>query len=376
MSPTPSRANNRAELDSLISSLVDRPGRDESPIKRGDSRPTSIISLSQQSTQEGGSESPLRPGTALSSPAPPFAPPQTLTFAPLTTVYDLPASPKRDVITYSKGVQTSDDWSPDQRKTVDQSASEDEAPLSPSRTRKRLSRRERERDEELRQNIRKEIEEELEALKLSEDKADHEGKENFPARTLTEEELNAVTASDEFADFIERSTKVIERSLEEQYDILADYALRGMDGLEDDDDEDGTTRTKKGRRVKELHRFQDERWTKGRMISDLDFSVKVCCRLSANAPQYANYDSTPSFYYLLIPSPPPQRKAHEVLLSSGTLICQLAPNMSSQPQATFSPLASLHTILVSSLEAHILDRSASGIFVKDHTTVLPCKEHL
>lgn len=232
-----------------------------------------MVSAGQQSTQEG-IESPIRPSTGLSSPAPVSAP-QNLTFAPLTTVYDLPASPKRDVITYSKGVQTSADWSPDNRKTVDQSGSEDEGPLSPSRTRKRLSRRERERDEELRQNIRREIEEELEALKLSEQPVLNAGQDNFPARALSNDELNAVTASDDFLDFIERSSKVIERALDEEYDVLADYAHRGMDGLDDDDDEDGPTRNKKGRRIRELHRFQDERWTRGRMISDLDFSVKV-----------------------------------------------------------------------------------------------------
>lgn len=278
MSPTPSRANNRAELDSLISSLVDRPANgNASP----GSRPTSIISLSQQSLTgltEAGAESPARPSTGNLSPTPAPAaaqPPQTLTFAPLTTVYDLPASPKKDVITYSKGVQTSDDWSPNKQKPVDQPVSDEEDLFNSPRRRKRLSRRERDRDEDLRQNIRKEIEQELEALRLSEQVADTDGKENFPARTLTNDELNAVTASDDFLDFIDRSTKVIERALDEEYDVLADYAMRGMVGLDDDDDEDGTTRTKKGRRIRQIHQFQDPRLTKGRMISDLDYSVKV-----------------------------------------------------------------------------------------------------
>ena len=172
-------------------------------------------------------------------------------------------------------MQTSDDWSPEKRRVVDQTASDDEGPLSPSRTRKRLSRRERERDEDIRQRLRKEVEEELAALSLENQHVKSEGKENFPARPLTHDELNAVTASDDFLDFVERSTKVIERALDEEYDVLADYALRGMDGLDDEDGEDGTTRTKKGRRIRETHQFQDERWTKGRMISDLDFSVKV-----------------------------------------------------------------------------------------------------
>lgn len=252
---------------------MDRPGRDDSPARRA-SRPNSFVSTGQQSTQLSDG-SPSRPTSGILSPTVSSAP-QTLTFAPLTTVYDLPASPKRDVITYSKGVQTSDDWPTPQRVPADQSGSEDEAELTPSRTRKRLSRRERERDEELRQNIRKEIEEELEALKLNEQAVKLDGKENFPARALTHEELNAVTASDDFLDFVDRSTKVIERALDEEYDVLADYALRGMETLDDEDDEDGAPRSKRGRRLREIHQFQDHRWTKGRMISDLDFSVKVC----------------------------------------------------------------------------------------------------
>lgn len=284
-----------------------------------------------------GAESPARPSTGTLSPAPvTVSAPQNLTFAPLTTVYDLPSSPKRDVITYSKGVQTSDDWLPDQRKPQDHSADEDEDPLTPSRTRKRLSRRERERDEELRQNIRKEIEDELQALKLSEEAIKPEGKENFPARALTHDELNAVTASDDFLDFIERSSKVIERALDEEYDVLADYALRGMDGLEDEDDEDGTTRTKKGRRIREVHQFQDDRWTKGRMISDLDFSVKVCHTLSLTmqtAP--ANLCSTLNFSCPLTPSLQLQHRAREVLLLSGIHICRLVLSMSLPPRAIF-----------------------------------------
>lgn len=224
-----------------------------------------------------GPESPLRPSTGTLSPNPNQTnPPQNLTFAALTTIYDLPNSPKPDIITYSKGVQTSDDWFENKRTYQDQPVDDLEDPQASPRTRKRLSRRERDRDEELRQNIRKEIEAELDALRISEQAAKPDGKENFPARPLTNDELNAVTASDDFLDFIDRSSKVIERALDEEYDVLADYALRGMDGLDDDeDDEGGLPRSKKARRIRQIYQFQDDRWTKGRMISDLDYSQKV-----------------------------------------------------------------------------------------------------
>lgn len=205
---------------------------------------------------------------------------QTLSIGPLTTVYETLSSPKPEILTYSKGVQTSEPWSPPKQWSHGSDSEADESPtrVKTPRAAKRLSRRERERDEELRQNLRKEIEEELKALQqLGPDTTTVASlsQQNFPARTLTNEELNAVTSSEDFLDFVERSSKVIERALEQEYDILADYALGGMNGLDDEDDRFGATGTKKGRRIKEVAQFWDERWSKKRMISDLGFSPKV-----------------------------------------------------------------------------------------------------
>ena len=223
--------------------------------------------------------SPAR-GDTQSPASSPQVPSQHLSFAPFKTVYDAPAEVKPEYITYSKGVQTQD-LGTDTGDGRDGSGDESEG--SPTRLRKRLSRRERERDEELRQNLRKEIEEELKALQLDEEAVKKEGKENFPARTLTHDELNAVQGSDDFLEFVERSSKVIERALEEEYDVLADYAVRGISTLDEDEDEQGMSKGRKGRRIREVQQFQDERWTKRRMLSDLDYSSKVSEGLIENA---------------------------------------------------------------------------------------------
>lgn len=181
----------------------------------------------------------------------------------MTTVYEIPVEPKPEVINYSKGVQTSEPWSPQRDES-----SGDEAGLGRSSSRKR--KRQSQRDEELRQQLRQEIEDELKALKLDEDIAKPE-KERFPSRSLNPEELNVVTSSNDFLDFVERSSKVIERALDEEYDVLADYALRGA--LDQDEDDDYVGR--KGRRIREVCQFEDERLTKRRMVSDIDFSSKV-----------------------------------------------------------------------------------------------------
>jgi dynein intermediate chain len=47
---------------------------------------------------------------------------------------------------------------------------------------------------------------------------------------LSEEEKNSILTSDEFVDFVDYSTKVVERALNEKYDFMKDYTL-----LQDED---------------------------------------------------------------------------------------------------------------------------------------------
>ncbi len=209
---------------------------------------------------------------------------QTLSTAPVETNFESsPAStiPKTTVETYHKGVQTSEPWPPQQRRSSSDELSDTEQNQSPSQGHsprvKRSSRREREREEELRQNLRHEIEEELKAARdLSNDGLLPTGPSKFPARGLTDEEVNAVTASDDFLEFVERSSKVIEKALDQDYDVLVDYALDGAIGVDEDEDEGyESSKGKKGRRMKQIAQFYDERWSKKRMISDMNFSPKV-----------------------------------------------------------------------------------------------------
>ncbi|KAF1996289.1 WD40 repeat-like protein [Amniculicola lignicola CBS 123094] len=279
IAPTPDRAGQKRDIEAIIQGIIgdSRPGSTApgSPAQRAD-RPTSVISAGQLSSDnEGPAISSFHPMVDSSM--------QTLSIAPLSTVYEFDAAPpkEKEVITYSKGVQTSTDWSPPKSRGVgvgDSGSERDESPTRSPRASKRLSRRQKERDEEIRANLRKEIEEELKT-------AQHAGpengtgpagsKENFPFKTLTNEELTAVESSEDFVGFIERSTKVLERALDQQleYDILADYALGGA-AVDEEDEGYGSSGGKKGRRIKEIAQFWDERWSKKRMISDLGFSTK------------------------------------------------------------------------------------------------------
>lgn len=212
---------------------------------------------------------------------------QPLSTAPLSTVYEFAPAPLKDVLTYSVGVQTSEPWSaPGQEQSTDDVAdwNAEQSPTKSRSTRnsKRLSRRERENEEELRANIRREIEEELKALRspvndgqLDLSSSAVNGRQNFPARALTDEELKAVTSSNDFVDFVDRSTKVIERALDTEYDFLVDYAQRSLAGAEEDEDDRNGIGRKGKSRLKEIAQFWDERWSKRRMITSIGYSPKV-----------------------------------------------------------------------------------------------------
>ncbi|KZF23900.1 cytoplasmic dynein-like protein 1 intermediate chain 2 [Xylona heveae TC161] len=272
--PSPSRADHRRELEDLITSLVgeSRPGSvaqkdgDATPASTTKaSRPNSVLSASQVSVENVGT-----PNHAA----------QNLSTAPLCTIFDFTPAPVQEITTYSKAVQTIEPWKPqykDQEDFTSEEEDESNTPAHPSRSSKRVSRREREKDEELRQSLRKEIEEELRALNDEATKSgagmdQKEPLESYPAATLSGEELAALTSTDEYVDFIERSTKIAEKAVDE-YDVLADYTLGGLYDIDDGDAYEGT-HGKRGGKLRELYRFWDDRWSKKRMVTDLNFSPK------------------------------------------------------------------------------------------------------
>ncbi|KAK3309647.1 WD40-repeat-containing domain protein [Chaetomium strumarium] len=273
ISPTPSRADNRREIESLIDSLV----RESRPVSvstganspgRFGSRPNSVLSAGELSN-ENNSEAAIPANGQAATPQP-----LNLSTISSKTIYECPPSPVKEVFSYSKGVQTTETWITPRHSRAFSESEIDEPPVTASPS-KRLSRRERDREEELRENLRKEIEEELRAAKelVTDGVLKPSAAANFPVRTLTAEELRAVTQSDDFMDFIDRSTKVIEKALDQEYDILTDYTLQVHD-IDEDDEQSGNTGGKGRRKVKEIAQFYDERWSKKRMVSAIDFSPK------------------------------------------------------------------------------------------------------
>ena len=333
----PSHSGNRHELDDLIARLVDRPASAslsqgaDGQSRRG-SRPTSVLSASQLSGENADAyTSPSRPQSQSIAVQTMGEEPYTYTSteAPPPPELEPASKPKPEVVTYSKAVQT--DGLDVQAETPEGSvASDSEDAPGTTRSSKRFSRREKERDEEILQKLRKEIEEELRAANHEDDNDNStaQAKLRYPLRTLDDDELKAVTSSDDFLDFVERSSKVIERALDEDYDVLADYELGGTDGNLQEDEESG----KKRRGMQEVAHFWDERWSKNRIISDLSFSPKVSGLVQFISLFHANTHLSSLNYcwhHTL--------KIHQHLMNlmawsrSGTSICNLVRNMCSTP---------------------------------------------
>jgi dynein intermediate chain len=250
------KAESKEDLDDLITSLI---GNDKRPRA---SVSTSTLSVNDATTSLRVSTPAAGSGIEHSSTEAPPKTRQILSYAPLTTVYEIASeAAKRETVTYSKGVQTSEVWTD----SLQREEFEDEDQLS------RLGRQRRE--DELRDQLRKEIEQENAAEREAQLEREAQAAVKAPrgAKLLDTEEANELTSSNDFKDFLERSSKVAERALEEDYDVLADY--RAMRSVETDDQSQGQGRN--GRGIREVAQFYDERWSKKRMVTDLDFSPKV-----------------------------------------------------------------------------------------------------
>ncbi|KAI9199746.1 WD40-repeat-containing domain protein [Polychytrium aggregatum] len=83
-------------------------------------------------------------------------------------------------------------------------------------------------------------------------------------RDLTEEERRAIISSEQFMEFFDQSSKVIERALNEKYDYLIDYSITNEGEVHDD----------ANKNVKQYCQFFDEKWSKNRWVTDLDWCPK------------------------------------------------------------------------------------------------------
>ena len=93
-------------------------------------------------------------------------------------------------------------------------------------------------------------------------------------KELSEDEKNAVMMSQPFQKFFDRATKVVERALSEDINVFLDYTGGYEDGeaLED----------KTGGKLSLNRFFYDDRWSKNRVITSMDWSTQFPELLAAS----------------------------------------------------------------------------------------------
>ncbi|KAL5492400.1 hypothetical protein ACEPAI_3847 [Sanghuangporus weigelae] len=124
-------------------------------------------------------------------------------------------------------------------------------------------------EEEIRQRILREKEAEAEKLekerkRLEEEDEKLEKEIEQEISEMTEEERASIFIAPEFLDFVDKSSKILQRALNDGYDYIRDYTVGAEAGLDDSE----------GKRVKRVCTFYDERYCKNRSITDLDWSPK------------------------------------------------------------------------------------------------------
>ncbi|XP_054578812.1 cytoplasmic dynein 1 intermediate chain 2 isoform X8 [Eptesicus fuscus] len=113
-------------------------------------------------------------------------------------------------------------------------------------------------------------------------KKDEENDSKAPPHELTEEEKQQILHTEEFLSFFDHSTRIVERALSEQINIFFDYSGRDLE------DKEGEIQA--GAKLSLNRQFFDERWSKHRVVSCLDWSSQYPELLVAS---YNNNEDAP-----------------------------------------------------------------------------------
>ncbi|KAM8934589.1 cytoplasmic dynein 1 intermediate chain 2 isoform 1-T1 [Pelodytes ibericus] len=109
-----------------------------------------------------------------------------------------------------------------------------------------------------------------------------EDNSEVPPHELTEEEKQQIIHTEEFISFFDHSTRIVERALSEQINIFFDYSGRDLEEKEGE--------IQAGAKLSLNRQFFDERWSKHRVVSCLDWSSQYPELLLAS---YNNNEDAP-----------------------------------------------------------------------------------
>uniref|UniRef100_A0A8D0AEB5 Dynein cytoplasmic 1 intermediate chain 2 n=1 Tax=Sander lucioperca TaxID=283035 RepID=A0A8D0AEB5_SANLU len=131
------------------------------------------------------------------------------------------------------------------------------------------------------QKADEEEDEDTTASPTAEDTQEEKDEHDTP-KELTEEEKLQVLHSEEFLSFFERGSRIVERALAEHVDVCFDYSGRDLEDKEGD--------LQAGAKLVLNRQFADERWTKNRVVTCLDWSPQYPELLVAS---YNNNEDAP-----------------------------------------------------------------------------------
>ncbi|CAG8573851.1 31907_t:CDS:10 [Racocetra persica] len=249
ITPAPAESTEKSkkdELDALLADLLPKQEpKTEAPEKPVEKEPT----LPPDSIRIDN----LPPNFIPSGPATPTVPTR---FVPDFTTFEavILDIPPKEIVHYNKEVQTA-------------ATSFEEPPPS---------------EEEIREKVRLEFEEQLKAKEAAaaelRAKQEAEKKKELKLLELSDAERQNIIKSPEFEEFIAHSSLMVERVLCENYDFMKDYVF---DGATSSDEKDGV-------RVKHSCSFYDDRWSKNRFVTDVNWSHKnpELCVASYNKNPY------------------------------------------------------------------------------------------
>uniref|UniRef100_A0A8C2H6W5 Dynein, cytoplasmic 1, intermediate chain 2a n=1 Tax=Cyprinus carpio TaxID=7962 RepID=A0A8C2H6W5_CYPCA len=109
-----------------------------------------------------------------------------------------------------------------------------------------------------------------------------EGKTVAPPHELTEEEKLQILHSEEFMEFFDHSTRIMERALSEHVDVFFDYSGRDMEEKEGE--------MQAGTKLSLNRKFVDDHWSRQRVVTCLDWSPQYPELLVAS---YNNNEEAP-----------------------------------------------------------------------------------
>ncbi|XP_035629305.1 dynein, cytoplasmic 1, intermediate chain 2a isoform X3 [Oncorhynchus keta] len=119
-------------------------------------------------------------------------------------------------------------------------------------------------------------------LEIQMEKPDQKEEEEAPPQELTEEEKLQILHSSEFITFFDHSTRIVERALSQHVDVFFDYSGREMEEKEGE--------IQAGAKLFLNRQFVDERWSKHRVVTCLDWSPQYPELLVAS---YNNNEEAP-----------------------------------------------------------------------------------